>query len=150
MNILFDLYLRVTFIFKLHKVMVSAITLNNHFQIKSHIKLMKKLITLLLILTIQITFMQKVMASVPLLKSDFQTMNHCKMDMANKSACHDQSINMENCQSDCEMMNVVSITHFINHDKTLSFDSKPFNYPDFLTTIPNPQSMSLYRPPLFS
>lgn len=113
---------------------------------------MKTIITLLLMVSIQITFMQKVMASVSLAKSDGQTMVincetmvNCEMDkMINVAS------SMENCQNDCEMMSVVSAAHFIEYEHTLSFISTELSYPTLIIHPANSQPKSIYRPPLFS
>ncbi|MEI6896729.1 MAG: hypothetical protein V5786_04450 [Psychromonas sp.] len=118
---------------------------------------MKQLITLLLMATIQITFMQKVIASVPLLESNKQSMlqgnkqliSHCDMiasDM-NLITCVEKA---QNCQSDCDMMSVVSVIHFIENEQTLAVLYTLFNYPDFIASPRYFQPTSLYRPPLLS
>lgn len=110
---------------------------------------MKQLITLLLMATIQITFMQKVIASVPLLESNKQLISHCDMitsDM-NLITCVEKA---QNCQSDCDMMSVVSVIHFIENEQTLAVLYTLFNYPDFIASPRYFQPTSLYRPPLLS
>ncbi len=110
---------------------------------------MKKLITLLLILTIQITFMQKVMASVALSKGETQSASYCKM-MMDSGHCNTEMMSMNDCQNDCDMMNVVSVTHFIENKQLLSLVYSQFNYPSLNISPLIPQPTSLYRPPLFS
>ena len=119
---------------------------------KSNEKLMKKLITLLLIIAIQITFTQKVIASVMSLEGDMQSMIHCEMDDMNMDtdSCGTKMDAMKNCQIDCEMMSVVSVIHFIENEQVLSLAYTQLSYPIFITTTANSQPKSLYRPPLFS
>jgi hypothetical protein len=114
---------------------------------------MKKVITLFLIIFIQITFMQKVIASVQLLNSDQQSMMvHCDMKTmhSNSVSCMEQDMSMDSCQSDCEMMSVVSVIHFIENNSTLYFDCTQLRYPFYNVTTVNALPTSLYRPPLFS
>lgn len=111
---------------------------------------MKNIITLLLIVTIQITFMQKVMASVPLLKSNTSLMNYCKMEVIDLSHCTGKVIDMQDCQNVCDIMSVVSVTHFIDHQSILFFNFKSLNYLSLITPLPISQPTDLYRPPMFN
>jgi len=118
---------------------------------------MKQLLILLLMVTIQITFMQKVIVSVPVLKSELQSqqVTHCDMENMSMSAldCSTQMKamhDMANCESNCEMMTVASVIHFIENGKTLTFSYTQITYPTLTTNKPNAQPTSLYRPPLFS
>ena len=113
---------------------------------------MKLLITLILMVTIQVTFIQKVIASVSFSKVDVVSVNHCDMDMMDMSSvsCPAEMADMKNCQPDCDMMTVVSVVHFSDDELVISFAYSQLSYP--LLTTPNtyfPPS-SLYRPPLFS
>ena len=102
--------------------------------------------------TIQLTFMQKVIASVPVLKSESQSVVHCDMADMNMSAldCATQMNTMENCDSNCEMMSVVSVIHFIENEKTLTLSYTALSYPTLTTNTANAHPTSLYRPPLLS
>lgn len=113
---------------------------------------MKQLLILLLMVTIQITFMQKVIASVPVFESDSQSVMHCDMGNMNMRAldCATQMNTMENCESNCEMMTVVSVIHFIENGKTLTLSYTPLIYPTLTTNTSNAHPTSLYRPPLLS
>lgn len=116
---------------------------------------MKKLITLILMITIQITFMQKVIASVSLLESGSTSISHCEMLMAEMSEADclmtmSQINTMENCKADCKMMNVLSVTHFIEYSLQFSFPYTQFNYPTLKLSTTDAQPASLYRPPLLS
>ena len=116
---------------------------------------MKKIITLLLIVTIQMTFVQKAIASVPLLKSDGQSMMvHCELEMPSDSTdcmtSMTKAMSMDNCQNDCDMMTVVSILHFIENDNQLSFNCTQLSYPIYNKTAAIFFLKSIYRPPLFS
>lgn len=113
---------------------------------------MKTIITLLLMVSIQVTFMQKVMASVSLSKSNVQgemmncdTMIDCAMDKMSHAASA-----MENCESDCKMMSAVSVIHFVEHAPILSFTSTDLSYPTLIILPANAQPKSIYRPPLLS
>lgn len=111
---------------------------------------MKKLITLLLMVTIQITFMQKVIASVALLESDPQSMAHCVGITSNAMEMDSVSYpKMKHCPNDCEMMSVISVMHFIDDDLLISLTYSAFSYPDFITHSTYFQPQDLYRPPLF-
>jgi len=118
---------------------------------------MKQLLILLLMVTIQLTFMQKVIASVPVLKSDSQSQQvvHCDMGNMKMSAldCAMQmkAMNgMEHCDSSCEMMTVVSVLHFIENVEALTLSYTQLSYPTLTTNTANAHPTSLYRPPLFS
>lgn len=117
--------------------------------------MIKQLLTLFLMLTVIVTFTQKV-TSLSLFERDTQVMaqvvEHC--DMENMSmvsiACPDQMLGMENCPSDCEMMNIVSVIHFIEYQQVLSFEVSQLNYPNFTNSPPYHFSETLYRPPFLS
>lgn len=115
---------------------------------------MKKLITILLMITIQVTFMQKVMASVSLVEDEIQTTMHCKVMMMSHLDCSNMNMatnmSMQDCNDNCEMMNVVSITHFIENTPLLSFTYNRLNYLALKLSILSSLPKSLYRPPLFS
>lgn len=101
--------------------------------------------------TIQVTFIQKVVASMPFSEIEAVSMNHCDMDMMqmNSLPCS-STTEMKNCQTDCDMMSVVAVTHFIEDENTLSFAYTQLNYPALITANTRFQPTSLYRPPLFS
>ncbi len=115
---------------------------------------MKKIITLLLMITIQVTFLQKVMASAPLLEGEIQTTKHCKMVTISYLDCSNMNMttnmSMQDCNDNCEMMNVVSVTHFIENTTILSFTYNRINYPVLNLSPLHAHPKSLYRPPLFS
>lgn len=116
---------------------------------------MKKLITLILMITIQLTFMQKVIASVPLLDKESVTIDHCAMSMMQMRKHHCSEMlktknSLQDCQSDCEMMNVVSVTHFIENTFQFSLSYTQLSYSALIVPLTNTQSKSLYRPPLLS
>lgn len=100
--------------------------------------------------TIQITFMQKVMAFAPLVDCQMMSMSDSGDITDDVNGCNQSMHDMSSCSSDCDMMNVVSTTHFVESKNTLHFLSYSFNYPDFVSTIPLFFPSSLYRPPLFS
>lgn len=101
-------------------------------------------------ITIQVTFMQKVMASVPIFESDIQPMKHCNMLMMKTVDCSKMLMNMQDCNDNCELMSVVSVTHFIENVVMLSFAHSSFNYPVLNLSPLHSDPKSLYRPPLFS
>lgn len=103
--------------------------------------------------TIQATFIQKVVVSMPLSEVEAISMDHCDMDMMqmNSLSCSATTeTEMKNCQTDCDMMTVVAVTHFIEDEKTPSFAYTQLNYPTLITENTRFQPTSLYRPPLFS
>lgn len=116
--------------------------------------LTKQLITLILMVTIQVTFMQKVIASVPLFDTTSSSA-HCDTDRMNMdpTCCADliaEMAVMKNCQSECQMMSVVLVTHFIEHQSISLFSYTQVHYPTFVVLPVTPRSTSLYRPPLFT
>ncbi|WP_298939612.1 hypothetical protein [uncultured Psychromonas sp.] len=110
---------------------------------------MKRFIILLLIMTIQVTFIQKVMASVALSKGETQSASYCKM-MMDSGHCNTEMMSMNDCQNDCDLMSVVSVTHFIENNQLLSLAYSQYNYPSFNISPLHSQPTSLFRPPLFS
>lgn len=112
---------------------------------------MKRFITLLLMATTLLTFTQKVMAVAPVLENEMQLMKHCDMkEMLSASDCVQAMSGMENCQTNCEMMTVISVLHFIEHQKMVSFDVSVVNYKR-LNLSPNYSfSEVLFRPPFVS
>ena len=110
---------------------------------------MKRFIILLLIMTIQVTFIQKVMASVALSKGENQSVSYCKM-MMDSGHCNTKMMSMNDCQNDCDLMSVVSVTHFIENNQLLSLAYSQYNYPSFTISPLHSQPTSLFRPPLFS
>ena len=107
--------------------------------------------------TIQITFIQKVIASVPVLEDETQSVvHHCDMmEHMSMSAldCASQmkTMNtMENCDSNCEMMTVVSVLHFIENGKSITLNYTRLSYSTLTIDTSNAHPTSLYRPPLLS
>jgi hypothetical protein len=115
---------------------------------------MKRLITLILMVTTIITLTQKVMVVSPLLESEMQSiqsMQHCnRTEMLNDSACLEASSDMEHCQNNCEMMSVVSVLHFIEHQQLLSFDVSVLRYERLDISPSYSVFEALYRPPFVS
>lgn len=113
---------------------------------------MKLLITFFLMVTIQITFMQKVIASVSPLENDSVSTQHCGMDMHDMDLAHcvTESMDMKNCESDCDMMTVVSVVHFIEDERLVSLVHSQLRYPSVIIPHTDYSPSSLYRPPLFS
>ena len=116
---------------------------------------MKLLITLFLMVTIQVTFIQKVIASVSFSEVDVVSVHHCDMDMncnidMSSVSCPTEMVDMKNCQTDCDMMTVVSVIHFSEDELTVSFAHSQLIYPSFATSNTYFQPSSLYRPPLLS
>lgn len=113
---------------------------------------MKRFITLLLMVTTLLTFTQKVMAFAPLVESEIQSLNHCasnNMEMGTV-ACASDMVFMENCQSHCETVTVVSVIHFIENEALLSFNVSQLQYNKLSITATYHYSEPLYRPPFFS
>ena len=96
--------------------------------------------------------MQKVIASVPVLDSESQPVMDCDMSNMKMDAikCASQMSRMGNCDDNCEMMTVVSMIHFIENEKTLTFNYTQLTYSTLTPNTSNSHSTSLYRPPLFS
>ncbi|PKG38520.1 hypothetical protein [Psychromonas sp. Urea-02u-13] len=111
---------------------------------------MKRFITLLLMVTTLLTFTQKVMAVAPLLEGETQSMQHCNMqEMVDDSGCVEAMSGMENCQNDCEMMNV-GVLNFIEHQQLLSFDVSLQRYERLKLSPSYSIFETLYRPPFVS
>ena len=113
---------------------------------------MKRFITLFLMVTTLLTFTQKVMAVAPLLESEKQSMIHCDMEnmlMDSVSCVTDMTV-MDNCQSNCKMMTVVSVLHFIEDEQLISFQVSQLHYLPLTTSPTYHYSETLYRPPFVS
>jgi len=108
-------------------------------------------------LTILLTFTQKVTAFAPLLNDGTMMMNCSMLEMANTSdsevnekdcSCDDMSL--MNCENDCEMMTVVSVLHFIEHDHSVTQHYLLTTYQTGTATAPSYFPESLYRPPFLN
>ena len=113
---------------------------------------MKQIITLLLIITIQVTFIQKAISLVSSQENnDVVTMVNCKMGLTENSVtCVSKIGQMKDCQSSCEMMSVVSVIHLSENNNPIYFSFTKINYPLFNPIVTNSTLTSIYRPPLFS
>jgi len=84
---------------------------------------MKRFITLILMVTILLTFTQKVTAYAPVLENETATMVNCpmmlmghhetQMDGHSSDCDHSNMSHKTGCQNDCEFMTVVSVLYFI-------------------------------------
>ena len=110
---------------------------------------MKRLIIFLLMMTIQITFMDKVIASVTFVETQTSSSMHYE-GMRMMKGCANTMKAMENCSLDCDMMTVISVVHFIEDEQEIHFHTYQLNYPIFMTSPPQFLPTSLYRPPLYS
>lgn len=91
------------------------------------------------------------MAVAPLLEGEMQSMQHCNMqEMVDVSGCVEAMSGMENCQNNCEMMSVVSVLHFIEHQSLLSFDVSLLRYERLKLSPSYSIFETLYRPPFDS
>jgi len=99
-----------------------------------------------------LTFTQKVMAVAPLMDSEIEMMSHCAMENMNldELSCETDMSMMENCQSNCEMMTVVSVLHFIESEQLLSLNVSQVIYTSLIAPATYHYSETLYRPPFIS
>ena len=108
-------------------------------------------------LTVLLTFTQKVTALAPLL-NDGTIMKNCSMlEMANSSDsevnekdCSGENMSPMNCENDCEMMTVVSVLHFIEHDHSITQHPLLMTYQKGAAATPSYFPESLYRPPFLN
>ncbi|WP_354623192.1 hypothetical protein [Psychromonas sp. MME2] len=117
---------------------------------------MRQAITLILMLTIMATFTQKAAAFASLLDNGMVSMSHCPMSMGLKQApmemdktdcpSNDSAQTMD-CQSDCDLMTVVSVLYFIDNDTSVSQLILLQSYHPVTTSSPYYFSESPYRPP---
>ncbi|MCP5076687.1 MAG: hypothetical protein GY951_01315 [Psychromonas sp.] len=112
---------------------------------------MKRFISLLLMVTTLLTFTQKVMAFAPLMESE-TSMSHCEMENMQMDSvnCETEMGSMENCQSNCEMMTVVSVLHFVESEPLLSFNISQMRYTPLVSPASYYYPETLYRPPFIS
>ena len=118
---------------------------------------MNRFITLILMVTILLTFTQKVTAYAPLLENEAASMVNCSMMSMghhksmmgeHSSDCdHSKMSHKKDCQSDCELMTVVSVLHFIEHEYTIFQPSLLLAYQTGSSDTPYYFPESLYRPP---
>jgi len=112
-------------------------------------------------LTILLTFTQKVTAYAPLLENETATMVNCPMmsmghhetqmeGHENNCAHHSDMSHKTGCQSDCKFMTVVSVLHFIEHEYSVSQSYLLMTYQKSHVDTPYYFPESLYRPPLVS
>ena len=117
---------------------------------------MKRFITLILMLTILLTFTQKVTASASVLENTRVSMVNCSMPMAfndahmemDKTDCgSDEMPHAMDCQSDCAAMSLVSVLYFIEYEQSLVQPSSFLSYQPGSAAAPHYFPESLYRPP---
>ena len=120
---------------------------------------MKRFITLILMLTILLTFTQKVTAFVPLLESEMTSMVNCpmsihsnetQMEMDKLDCGSDEMPHTTDCQSNCDLMTVVSVLYFTDHDHSVNQPELQLTYQTGSTAAPYYLPESLYRPPFLS
>ena len=107
-------------------------------------------------LTILLTFTQKVTAFAPVLESEMTSMVNCSMSMSvneaqmdmDKTECaSDEMPQSMDCQSDCDVMTVVSVLHFIEHEHSVTQPFLLLTYQTGSSAAPHYFPESLYRPP---
>ena len=119
---------------------------------------MKRFITLILMLTILVTFTQKVAAFAPVLNDEMVAMVNCPMLMGSNSAhsefskteCGDDMPQSMDCQSNCDLMTVVSVLHFIEHTHSVNQPQLQLTYQPGTSAAPYYFPESLYRPPFLN
>lgn len=114
---------------------------------------MKRLITLILMLTTLLTFTQKVTAFAPVLESEMISMVNCPMPSdlnemhMDKKGCGNEMSQTMDCQNDCDFMTVVSVLYFINHEHAVNQPQLLLTYQTGSSAAPYYFPESLYRPP---
>ncbi len=107
-------------------------------------------------LTILLTFTQKVTAFAPLLENETTSMVNCpmsmglhesQMDMSKTDCGGDEMPHTMDCQSDCDFMTVVSVLYFIEHEHTVNQPQLQLTYQTGISAAPYYFPESLYRPP---
>ena len=118
---------------------------------------MTRFITLILMLTTLLTFAQKVTAFAPLLENKTDSMVNCSMAISlkqlsmDKTACNGNEMPQTmNCQSDCDVMTVVSELYFSDDDHGVSQPLSKLAYQTSSAGAPYYFPESLYRPPFLS
>jgi hypothetical protein len=120
---------------------------------------MKRFITLILMFTTLLTFTQKVTAFAPLLENETDLMVNCTMslglndshmDMRKIDWAGDEMSKSSDCQNGCDLMTVVSVLHFIEHEHTANQPQSQIIYQTSVTSPPYYFPESLYRPPFLN
>jgi len=120
---------------------------------------MKRFITLILMLTILTTFIQKVSAFAPVLNDDIVSIVNCPMPMMehsthkdmNKAECTSDGMSQGmDCPNNCDMMTVVSVLHFIDYTHSVNQSMLLLSYQRGTSGVPYYFPESLYRPPFLS
>jgi hypothetical protein len=115
---------------------------------------MKRFATLILMLTVLLTFTQKVTASVSLLESEMVSMLNCtmsadlnesQMKMSEIDCGTDGMAHSMDCQSDCDLITVTYV--LIGHDHSFNQAELQFTYQTRISGAPYYFPESLYRPP---
>lgn len=112
----------------------------------------------MLMLTILLTFTQKVTAFAPVSESENAAMIHCDMSatagnahmVMEKADCSGEMSQSMDCQSDCEMMTVVSVLYFVDHEHKVMQPQSLLAYQYGIPLSPHYFPESLYRPPFLS
>jgi hypothetical protein len=120
---------------------------------------MKRFITLILMLTILLTFTQKVTAFAPVLNAETVSMVNCpmpmgangsQMEMSTTDCAGDEMSPTMDCQSDCDLMTVVSVLYFIDHAHAVIQPQLQLAYQAGTSATPYYFPESLYRPPFLN
>lgn len=118
---------------------------------------MKRFITLLLMVTILVTFTQKAAAFAPRLESEMGSMVNCAMSnglnelLMGKMDCDSSKIaHTMNCQGDCGFMTVPAVLYFSDTYQSIYQPQLQLPYQTSNTATPSYFPESLYRPPFIS
>ena len=120
---------------------------------------MKRFITLILMLTILLTFTQKVTAFAPVLNAETVSVVNCPMpmgfndshmDMSKTDCAADEMSQTMDCQSDCDLMTVVSVLYFTEYDPVINQPQSQLTYQTGTSAAPYYFPESLYRPPFLN
>lgn len=110
-------------------------------------------------LTTLLTFTQKVTAFVPLSESGMMSMVNCPMFMVSneslnehcKTGCDsDEMRHNSDCQTSCDLMMMVSVLYFNEHEHSVNQHELQFNYYTSDSAAPYYLPEPLYRPPFIS
>ncbi|PKF63369.1 hypothetical protein CW745_00495 [Psychromonas sp. psych-6C06] len=91
------------------------------------------------------------MAVAPMIETNMQMAEHCKMtsDMGMVASKSDDCpmMEMQSCSTDCEMMTVVSLLHFVEEQHQVLFAVSQIKYTPLRMTPEYHFSKPLDRPP---
>jgi hypothetical protein len=103
-------------------------------------------------LSILLTFTQKVTAFAPVLNAEIGSLVDCPMSMdEHKMDCADnETPHTTDCQNDCSFMTLVSALYIIDHEYLVIQTQSKLVYQSEASISPHHFPESLYRPPFLN